>query len=773
MKKTKQVELLAPAGSFEGFLGAIHAGADAVYLGGDRYGARAYANNFTTEEIIEAIRIAHLWNRKVYLTVNTLMKEKELAALQKFLLPLYEAGLDAVIIQDLGAFHLIGEYFPGLERHVSTQMAITGKYGAAYLKELGAARIVPARELCLEEIRRMKEEADIEIETFIHGAICYCYSGQCLFSSLVGGRSGNRGRCAQPCRLPYQTEEMKKPAHLLSLKDMSTVELIPELVTAGIDSFKIEGRMKSPEYAAGVTAIYRKYIDLYLAGEPFLIKEEDQRALSKMYIRSEIQDGYYHKKNGPEMITLDNPGYAGQDEGLLQEIREKYLKPSLTIPVRGTVTLSPGEKARINICYDGYEACAEGDLVMDAKKQPLTREAVEKQFRKTGGGSLVFDELTVDLQGECFLPVAALNQLRRNGLACMEKAISAGHGFLPPSPADETLPLFHEPGLNRQDRKNRYRRSSDKDGQLPELHLSLTTTEQFLAVCQREERKGKDNHSNNVRRIYLSSDCLELNRKTDPIHRQPDWEAGIRKLTEIFHKRKEETELYLALPYILRDEDNDFLEIIKQILKQTNLFQGLLVRNLETLGWIRQEGISLPAVTDAGVYVWNRETALLFGRHCSELYLPYELNGGELNELLESRENQTEELPHLSMIAYGRIPMMVTANCIARTTGACRHQTGTLISMKDRYQKTLPVYLNCRHCYNMIYNSVRLSLHNHIHQLKQMNLHALRLDFTIEDGKTTAEVLSYFNEQYKISAEKAAKPPYEEYTNGHWKRGVE
>ncbi len=244
----RKVELLAPAGNYEAFMGALNAGADAVYLGGEKFGARAYADNFTTQEICRALHVAHFMGRKIYLTVNTLFKESEVAQLYAYLLPFYEAGLDGVIVQDLGVFCLLRDWFPKLPLHVSTQMTVTDKGAALFLKEQGAARIVPARELSLLEVRGLKEAAGIEIECFIHGAMCYCYSGQCLFSSILGGRSGNRGRCAQPCRLPYQIYADKDlvmgEGYPLSLKDMCTLEYIPQLIEAGIDSFKIEGRMK-------------------------------------------------------------------------------------------------------------------------------------------------------------------------------------------------------------------------------------------------------------------------------------------------------------------------------------------------------------------------------------------------------------------------------------------------------------------------------------------------------------------------------------------------
>ena len=290
--RRNEIELLAPAGSYEGFEAAIGAGADAVYVGGAAFGARAYAKNFGEEELLRAIDTAHIHGKKLYLTVNTLLKNRELSEhLYDYLLPYYKEGLDAVIVQDMGVFMAIREMFPGLHLHASTQMTVTGPEGMRFLEEQGASRVVTARELSLDEIRRMHETSPIEIESFIHGALCYSYSGQCLMSSILGGRSGNRGRCAQPCRLPYQTvlcgeskdrtsenrisakrsqgkrKQGKRNAEEicpLSLKDISTIEILPQILDAGVTSLKIEGRMKQPGYTAGVTSVYRKYLDILL-----------------------------------------------------------------------------------------------------------------------------------------------------------------------------------------------------------------------------------------------------------------------------------------------------------------------------------------------------------------------------------------------------------------------------------------------------------------------------------------------------------------------------
>ncbi len=312
-------ELLSPAGDYECFVAAIKAGADAVYLGGN-YSARAYAKNFTTEEILTALDFAHLYGRKIYMTLNTLMKDTELSSIRSYLLPFYRAGLDGVIIQDIGLFRLLHEEFPDLPLHASTQMCITATDGLNLFSEMGAKRVVLARELSLDEIRRIHDTSDQELECFIHGAMCYAYSGKCLLSSMLGKRSGNRGRCAQPCRLPYNGK------YLLSMKDMAVLDILPKLIDAGIASFKIEGRMKSPDYVAATAGIYRKYIDLCVdhPEERYQIDQKDLDLLLKLYTRSSHSRGYYEIRNGAEMITISESGYAKADAEQAKEAYDTY-----------------------------------------------------------------------------------------------------------------------------------------------------------------------------------------------------------------------------------------------------------------------------------------------------------------------------------------------------------------------------------------------------------------------------------------------------------------
>ena len=371
-----KTELLAPAGSRESFLGALSAGADAFYLAGQKFGARAYADNFTEEELVRTIREAHIFGRKIYLTVNTLTREDELAELTAYVRRLYLAGLDGVIVQDLGVIDAIREACPGLLLHASTQLSVTSAESVRLLKKLGVCRVVPARELSLRELEQLRREEEIEIEAFIHGAMCYSYSGRCLLSGFLGGRSGNRGRCAGTCRLPFRIlDEDGKPAlpdgkkkeyYPLSMKDMSVLTILPELMDAGIDSFKIEGRMKKPEYAAGVTAIYRKYIDYFSDWDrdgrktPWKVDERDLDQLRSLYIRTGIGTGYYHTKNGRGLITIDLPGYAGSDERVLEEVRSRYLDHAPQRPVSGFCRMAAGEPAQLTLLCGGAAVTVSG-----------------------------------------------------------------------------------------------------------------------------------------------------------------------------------------------------------------------------------------------------------------------------------------------------------------------------------------------------------------------------------------------------------------------------
>lgn len=721
----KKVELLAPAGSFQALKGAISAGADAIYLGGQQYGARAYADNFSKEEICRGIHLAHVFGRKIYLTVNTLIKEKELDLLYDFLLPFYESGLDGVIVQDLGALRLIRDSFPDLSLHASTQMSLTGYRGAGFLKKEGVSRIVPARELSLKEIKRIKEYTEIEIESFIHGAMCYCYSGQCLFSSILGGRSGNRGRCAQPCRLPYRTEEGRGEYYPFSMKDMYTLEILPELIEAGIDSFKIEGRMKRPEYSAGVTAVYRKYIDLYYENpENYRIDPKDEKRLNSLYIRSSVGEGYYHRRNGKEMITLDSPAYSETDAGLLKAIEEEYLDFKLAIPARSVIVLKPGYKAELSLECEQAFAEVSGEVVQEAQKQPLSKEKIISRIKKSGNSLLDIREVKVNCTGEVFMPVSSLNELRRQAVTAMEAELIKNNGLAYENRCG-VMPQKTDAAGKPRDLKWR-------------LHAAVLTMQQLLAALQMQ-----------TERIYVDYRLI--------------MEEGLAAIAALLQSKKTEgQEFFVSAPYVSRADAEEYLIKIRQAV-ENGIFQGVLVRNLESFGYFEEYLVPGQLMLDAGIYVWNRESIRFFDKRVSGFCLPVEFNAGEWKGLLAASNGDLEP----SALVYGRLPMMITAGCITKTEGKCKKNSG-ITMVKDRYEKIFPVYHDCLSCYNVIYNSVPLSLHRMFHD--GMRPICCRMDFTIENGEETAEIIKFFRQL--VSGE-YREPAYRQYTTGHYKRGVE
>jgi len=726
----KKVELLAPAGNFQALKGALNAGADAVYLGGRHYGARAYADNFSQDELCEGIHYAHVFGHKVYLTVNTLIKERELDGLYDFLSPLYQEGLDGVIVQDMGALRLIREHFPDLPLHASTQMTLTGAWGIRMLQREGVTRVVPARELSLEEVKQIKETTGIEVEAFIHGAMCYCYSGQCLFSSILGGRSGNRGRCAQPCRLPYQIDDQPE-CYPLSMRDMCTLELIPELIEAGIDSFKIEGRMKRPEYAAGVSAVYRKYIDLYYENpEAYRIDPADQKLLNSLYLRSRTGGGYYHTRNGKELLTLQSPSYTETSGELLKSLEEQYVAPKSSLKASARMIMEEGKEALLTLSCGEISVTCVGQTVQQAQKQPLSREKIITQIQKSGNSLLTIGQVELQMTDHIFMPVGALNELRRNACQCLEAEIIKGHGLAYEGRA--ALP----PKLSSDRTVNEEKREEANQPPVRSLHALVHTKAQLLAALRQK-----------LQRIYLDYGLLA--------------DLGLDEIGEMAEAGM--TELYAAAPWVSREAGEVYLEVIRQAVSDGRL-QGVLARNYESLGFFEKNLPKERIVLDAGLYAWNRESIRFFQGKAAELYLPVECNGAEWREILPYFE---EHGLFKSVLIYGRLPMMVTASCLQKTKGACMGRSGFTM-LKDRYRKVFPVYHDCHSCYNVIYNSVPISLHKLFRDWAGESFYC-RMDFTVEGEEETFDRIGYFKELI----EGAKEPPLYEYTTGHYKRGVE
>lgn len=765
--RENKVEILAPAGSYDILMADFAAGADAVYLGGAMFGARAYANNLSQEELLRALDYAHLHDKKIYLTVNTLMKQQELEdRLLPYLEPFYKAGLSAVIVQDFGAFEAIKEAFPGLHIHASTQMTVTGAAGAKLLKEAGASRVVTARELNLAEIKAIHDNCDIEIESFIHGALCYCYSGQCLLSSFQGGRSGNRGRCAQPCRLLYtpQTSDMPRTkgkglrgdenrqkdsngsAYLLSPKDMCGLTVLPDIIEAGVYSLKIEGRMKNVNYAAGVTGIYRKYVDHYLeyGREGFKVEDSDINDLMDLYNRGAFTTGYYNNTKGREMISLKRPNHMGtkalkvlKNEGgrVLFEVLEQiypqdvfeidkensfssgsaYAKGSrFTVNLPKKYRLEKGRvlyrmkngeltrfvekqyvgqtlKKKIDVhltaacdrpleltftdTSTGAAVTQIGAEAQAAQKQPAKKERLAEIVTALGDTPFAAETVNVDLQGNLFVPVSALKELKRNCVQELENRILEQYYRELPENVPE---------------------SSIENAQIQVLHQ---TNKRSVTVLVRTLQQAES--------VYPMTDITDIYFDFRLFIREKD----SRMMAEAVGKCKAaQKNPVLALPHILRGKDS---QKGRQLMENW-LAAGadtFLVRSLEQLGLLKELSRSavIRVITDANLYTWNtraeqfllKTTGTQKNLRIIRTTMPLELTAQEL------AQTKNAVLPR-ELIVYTHLPLMVSEQCVKKTLGKCDGANGrmTMTGYRQQYQ----VQSVCDLCYSILYDDTVLDI---------------------------------------------------------------
>lgn len=800
-----RVEILAPAGSMECLKAAIAAGADAVYTGGALFGARAYAHNLTEEELLEAIDYVHLHGRRLYLTVNTLIKDREMEKqMYDYLLPYYRQGLDAVIVQDIGLFRFIRKHFPDLPIHASTQMTLTGVDGAKFLEKEGAQRIVTSRELSMAEVKKIADETELEIESFVHGALCYCYSGQCLFSSFIGGRSGNRGQCAQPCRLLYRTPEAKRPQYLLSLKDICTLELIPEMIESGIYSFKIEGRMKKPEYAAAVAFQYRKYADLYLkyyeecpaeedpaayAMKKYRVREEDRQMLLDLYNRGGFHTGYYHTQNGREMISLNRPNHAGvpavkvlakkgrnvtakaltdlypqdiielpmrkgrekadnytckdavrkgmnvqipvfadtpfkrdeiwmrtRNSTLIDTLREEFVNGKIKERICGTFRLYPQEKATLTVKCRDAEITVAGEKAQEALSQPMSRERIEKQLRKTGNTEFEFSFLKAEIGEKVFLPMQSLNELRREALETLEKVICE---------------KYRRSGEVKDPEEDKTELSMEEEV-LSGWTASVRTAEQMEVILEEEA----------IGRIY--ADCTMFPRI---------WEKDsyVEWITKVHAAGKE---IYLVMPYIFRERTRKQYEAAYNRIFGAG-WDGILIANYESFAFLKEHGYTGRIMTDYNLYEFNQESRKFWKeKGVFEFTAPVELTERELQDL---------RIKDGEVIVYGYLPMMISAGCIQKTTRGCLKKSGQT-TITDRYRNPFVVKNECDYCYNILYNYVPLYLGDRMEEVYQIGPGRIRLMFTTERQQEVRQILSAYFEGKEL--------PEGTYTRGHWKRGI-
>ncbi|MCR5793105.1 MAG: U32 family peptidase [Lachnospiraceae bacterium] len=763
MKDTKrQVEILAPAGSMESLKAAINAGCDAVYMGGSRFGARAYADNPNDDEMLEAIDYAHFFGKKLYLTVNTLLKETEMSQLKDYLAPLYERGLDAVIVQDIGVMKRIHTLFPKMEIHASTQMTLTQAIGANELKKYGVTRLVPARELSLAEIVAIREQTELELECFVHGALCYCYSGQCLMSSMQGGRSGNRGRCAQPCRRRYSLDG-SKTEYLLSPKDICTLELIPDLIEGGINSFKIEGRMKRPEYAALTASLYRKYADLYLelgregykaylhnhAGE----FEKDKMHLMDIYNRGNFTTGYYAQYHGKEMMSMLRPNHNGVYVGKvvgssarqMEVLYENEVKAQDVVEVRA----QDG-----NVIY-------EYTLGKDIKKGARVLANYTKGLKITPGMQIyrtrnasLLEELTEHYlhQQKKLCVHAHLYALLHKPLGLTLTYCDASGEHRVTLVGEEVSEAQKQPMTKERLQEVLYKNGEDKYitedvtvemddnifvsvGALKKLRREafLELTEEILKgyrrtlfcvpeeaakckVVQRERitpqlRILVDNYEQLItaskakfcRRIYVPETVLD------------------KKVYEQVKAIRPDIELFIAMPYIFRKKE---MERLEQKEGDLSFADGFLIRNYEELAYVLKKYPTKRMIGDCNMYTYNREAERAFLENgMEEFTCGVELTKNELQNITS--------LQH-ELIIYGNQLLMVSAQCLLDNTTGCTKQK-RVHALRGEKGKEMFVVNECTYCYNLIYDAVPSWLAEEPEEILELGVGAFRLNFKTEE----------------------------------------
>ncbi len=773
--ENKYIELLAPAGSLGSLIAAVRAGADAIYIGGSKFGARAYADNPNEDELLLGIKYAHHFGVKVYLTVNTLFKDKELGELYNYLLPYYRAGLDAAIVQDIGVFSFIRKHFPGLSIHASTQMTVTGALSAKWLYDNGATRVVPARELSLSEINDIHKSCDIELECFVHGALCYSYSGQCLMSSLIGGRSGNRGRCAQPCRLEYSLYDnnenklnSKKECTLLSCKDLCSLDLLPDIYDAGVYSLKIEGRMKSAIYTAGVVSIWRKYVDLCLLFDKrygrsgYKVEKEDKEKLLALFDRGGQTDGYYKKHNGQDMMALEKkPEFRITDSELIKKIKERYIDSKDNIAIEGHAVIKRDMPLSLRLSADivtdrvssdkrHIEVVAVSEIPQEAKSRAASKDDVIKQLSKTGDSLYSFSKLDIELDDGLFIPVAWLNELRR---AAIEKLDTAVDG------------LYERDSDTKDENATVGNVSAKKDA--AELGLLEKKFDDDDTTGEASSQKKEA-----LKNIKLNVVCLSLEQLNAALDAAEVDEIGIEpSLLDICDAqaivKKAKTankKIYIYIPHIFRKNViGDFEKKLEHFNKLG--VDGYIVRNTEELLFIK-ERTDADIIADYSLYTMNtiaRKEISKLG--AARLTLPVELNIHELSGLIKNDNFENE------LIVYGRLPMMVSAQCLKKNIVGCDKKK-ELLWLKDRKGEMMPVYNSCDYCYNTIFNAKALSLIGISDEIiKKINPDVVRVYLTTEDSQQSKDIIRAAAAAYK-NREKL-DDPIDDYTRGHIKRGVE
>lgn len=784
----KKVELLAPAGSIESLYAAVQAGADAVYLGGSKFSARAYASNFDDENMKKAVEYCHIYGVKVYITLNTLLKENEIEEALQYAKFLYKIGIDGLIIQDTGLVYLLRKHVPELELHASTQMTVHNIEGAKLLKELGFKRIVLSRELSLEEIKNISNELGVETEIFVHGALCICYSGQCLMSSIIGGRSGNRGRCAQPCRLPYtlldKTYDKEYSGYLLSPKDISTLQDIKDIILSGASSLKIEGRMKRPEYVAGVVEIYRRAIDSLqeeIKNNKFDYDKENKKLL-QLFNREGFSKAYLYGNVGKDMMAYSFPKNTGVFLGKVNK--------DLTITLEEDINLKDGVRnkdkgftlSKIIKNNKEVEKAFKGDRV---KLYPVNYNLGDELF-KTSDISLLKEyekyyinpydkkiDLSIEIKFKVDSPFTIKTNINGKDIIIegdiVQKAIKRP---LEKSKIEENLNKTGDTPFKFE----RIMFSEYEEGFLPVSSINdgrrrflLKVEEEILSKWNRKIETVSKEEDKNLRIKENIPECLVYVTTKEQLKAVVDsnivniaFNPFMRKNEiSIEDLRDKNLNIYLKIPNIIKQEFKAIKSFIQDNIKYIN---GIITANLGVINEFKEK---TNIIGDYKLNMFNSYSMNFYENILNGNCLSVELNKKEIESVLKNYKNNVQNL------IYGKIELMVSEYCPIGSSlggkckgkdcnGYCKDKEFELI---DRMDERFPVVTD-KLCRSYIYNSVPLNLIPNIKELESLGVSSFRLDFIDEDYDNTLDILKAF-------INRSFTKDFNNFTRGHYKRGVE
>ncbi len=694
------MELLAPAGSPEAVRAAVCAGADAVYMGFGEYNARRGARNFSPEEFRAAVRYCHIRGVKVYLTLNTLLTDRELPGAVEAAILASQAGADAALVQDMGLVRVLRQCAPDLPLHASTQMTIHNLDGVLRASQEGMTRVVLSRELGREDIAYICKHSPIEIEVFVHGALCMCYSGQCYMSSVIGARSGNRGTCAQPCRLPYGWGD-RADGYPLSLKDMSLADHLMELRDMGVASAKIEGRMKRAEYVYVVTKVYA---DALREGRS--PTEWEMRALREAFSRQGFTDSYYMGQKGPDMFGVREK--EPEPRKLFAEARAAYGRgrEGPGSRVKFYAMIRRDEPVQVGVeDAEGRVATAKGKNAEPARSHPVTQAEVEEQLRKTGGTPYCCQTVRSLVEPGLAVPLSTLNSLRRKVLDDLTEQRAA----LP----RRRYSAFH-PGARFENRADE-----------PVITVSLQRAAQLTFELQKLRPAL----------VYLPAEEIAASPDT------------------VRDAMRRGVPVAVSMPRVCFDREKPRLGKLLLQARELGVTEAL-VGELGMAELARKAGFALRG--DYGLQIFNSQSQKEYKRMgFVSLTASFELKLAQIRDL--SKAVDTE------MIAYGRLPLMITENCAVKNqSGRC--QCGNVNQLVDRKGFHFPV-VKAFGCRNEILNANKLFLADRVQDYRQAGLWAIRLQFTTENSLECVQVL----ERY------LGKGPYtpNNYTRGLYYRDVE